>query len=161
MSVSANDFKDVMAQVATTVTVVTAKSSDGPIGLTVSAFTSVSVDPPIVLVCIDKVVGTIEAMLEAPGFTVNMMPEDSEDEAMLFATHGTDRFGSTKWQDARSPEAGPVLASAFAYFACATVKRTEIGDHWVIFGEVTAVGLPKDGSMPLVWHDRGFAKVAR
>ena len=93
MSVSANDFKDVMAQVATTVTVVTAESSDGPIGLTVSAFTSVSVDPPIVLVCIDKVVGTIEAMLEAPGFTVNMMPEDSEDEAMLFATHGADRFG--------------------------------------------------------------------
>ena len=84
-SIDPERFKNMMANVAASVTVVTAPSDDGPVGITVSAFTSVSADPPIVLVCIDKVAGSLESLLGAEGFTVNFMPEGTEDTAMVFA----------------------------------------------------------------------------
>lgn len=160
MSVSAEKFKNVMARVATMVTVVTATGEGGPTGLTVSAFTSVSADPAIVLVCIDKATASVDAMLDAPGYTVNFLPEGTSDEAMLFATHDAEKFGNSSWRHASTPDAGPVLESAFAYLECMTIKRAEVGDHWVIYGEVAALGLGDDGVAPLIWHDRGFAKLA-
>jgi flavin reductase (DIM6/NTAB) family NADH-FMN oxidoreductase RutF len=159
MSVSAEDFKNVMSQVAATVTVVTAKSDDGPIGLTVSAFMSVSADPAIVLVCVDKATGSLQPMLDADGFTVNVMPEGTEDEAMRFATHGTDKFGSSGWSDAATPGAGPVLDSALACLECETINRAEVGDHWVIYGEVMATDIADPDTAPLVWLGRAFVKV--
>lgn len=161
MSVSAEDFKDVMARVATTVTVVTAPGEGGLVGLTVSAFTSVSADPPIVLVCIDKATGSLDAMLEAPGYTVNLLPEGEGDEAMLFATHAADKFGLSSWRNSSTPDAGAVLVSAFAHLECTTIDRAEVGDHWVIYGEVLALGFRDDQAAPLIWHDRGFARLAK
>jgi flavin reductase ActVB len=148
------EFKDVMAKVASTVTVVTANTPDGPIGLTVSAFTSVSADPPIVLVCIDKVVGSLEPLIAADGYTVNILPQDAEDVAMLFAAKGADRFGSVEWKPAATPAAGPVLADASQTLECETILRTEMGDHWVVYGRVVA-GRSSDG-VPLIYLNRGF-----
>ena len=150
-----DSFKEMMAQVAATVTVVTARGDDGPVGLTVSAFQSVSVDPPIVLVCLGKWVGTLDVFLEGEGFTVNFLPAGSEDTAMLFATKGTDRFGSGEWSMPDAP-AGPVLDVAIGHFACRTVQKLEMGDHWVLFGEVADGGVTAEGVDPLVWHRRGF-----
>jgi len=150
-------FKQVMSNVAATVTVVTARTPDGPIGLTVSAFTSVSADPPIVLVCIDKAVGSLEPLLAADGYTVNIMPQGSEDTAMVFATKGADRFGVVDWHESESPFAGPVLAEAFEVFECETVEQTEMGDHWVIYGRVVH-GRAADG-IPLVYLNRRFVEL--
>lgn len=158
MTVTANEFKDVMSKVAATVTIVTAKGEGEPIGLTVSAFMSVSVDPAIVLVCVDKSTASLQGMLDVDGFTVNIMPEGTDDEAMLFATHGADKFGGTQWHASQSSEAGPVLASAMAHLECVTIDRHEMGDHWVLYGQVSALVASDDGP-PLVWHNRGFAKL--
>jgi flavin reductase (DIM6/NTAB) family NADH-FMN oxidoreductase RutF len=156
-SIDPGRFKDLMANVAATVTVVTAPSDDGPVGITVSAFTSVSADPPIVLICIDKVAGSLAQMLGAPGFTVNFMPEGTEDTAMVFATRGADKFGAVVWSEPQDDVAGPVLAEAFQVLECKTVERTEVGDHWVIYGQV--VGERGDAAVPLVYFNRNFAKL--
>ncbi len=91
---SPDTFKDVMSAIAASVTVVTAPGPTEPVGITVSAFTSVSADPPIVLVCIDKRAGSLPALLAADGYTINFMPEGTGDIAMVFATPGADKFGS-------------------------------------------------------------------
>ncbi|MEN8041356.1 MAG: flavin reductase family protein [Actinomycetota bacterium] len=159
MVVEAAEFKGVMSRVAATVTIVTARGDEEPIGLTVSAFMSVSADPAIVLVCVDKNTGSLEGMLAADGFTVNVMPEGTEDEAMRFATPGADKFGGSEWREASTAQAGPVLSSAFAHLECVTVDRHEVGDHWVIYGEVVSTAITDHDAPPLVWHGRGFVKV--
>jgi flavin reductase (DIM6/NTAB) family NADH-FMN oxidoreductase RutF len=157
ISIDPERFKDLMANVAATVTVVTASADDGPIGITVSAFTSVSADPPIVLVCIDKVADSLAQFLGAPGFTVNFMPEGAEESTMVFATRGADKFGLVQWSEPNSATAGPVLAEAFQALECETVERTEIGDHWVIYGRVAAEkGVT---GIPLIYFNRDFAKL--
>lgn len=158
MTVTADEFKNVMSRVAATITIVTATGDDGPVGLTVSAFMSVSADPPIVLVCIDKSTESLQGMLDAEGFTVNVMPESAGDEAMLFATHGADKFGESQWSDAAVAQAGPVLGSALAHLECTTIDRREVGDHWVIYAQVEAAAAGEVAA-PLIWHDRGFAKL--
>lgn len=160
MTVAAEEFKNAMSKVAATVTVVTAPGDETPVGLTVSAFMSVSADPAIVLVCVDKSTASLQGMLDAEGFTVNVMPEAAGDEAMLFATHGADKFGATEWTEPSTPGAGPVLSSALESLECITIARHEVGDHWVIYGEVEAVHVADPDATPLVWHARGFVKLA-
>ncbi|MEA3501695.1 MAG: flavin reductase family protein [Actinomycetota bacterium] len=159
MPISPDELKEVMSLVAATVTVVTADSDDGPVGLTVSSFMSVSADPAIVLVCVAKTTTSQQSMVGAEGFTVNVMPQGTEDEAMLFAKRGADRFGSSRWSDPGTPAAGPVLESAMAHLECVTIDRTEVGDHWVIYGEVLVTKIANRDLVPLVWRGRGFVKI--
>jgi flavin reductase (DIM6/NTAB) family NADH-FMN oxidoreductase RutF len=148
-----------MARVAATVTIVTAQGEVDPLGLTATAFMSVSADPAIVLVCVDKSTASLQPMLGADGFTVNLMPEGSEDLAMLFAEHGADKFGDSEWSGPETPDAGPVLADAYGRLECTTIDRTEMGDHWVIYGEVNAADVFDASAVPLVWLGRGFATI--
>lgn len=153
-------FKDMMASVAATVTVVTAFGDTEPIGLTVSAFTSVSVQPPVVLVCIDKSAASLDAFLSGQGFTVNFLPEEADDLAMLFASRGADKFGAVAWAPPSVDGAGPTLDASFGNFECETIDRIEMGDHWVIFGRVEASTRNSD-SPPCVWLGRGFVRTER
>ena len=150
-------FTDMMASLAASVTVVTVDGPDGPSGLTVSAFTSVSADPPIVLICIDSRASTLPLLLEGEGFTVNFLPRGAEDVAMLFATRDADRFGSVGWRSIAL--GGPVLDDAYGHFVCRRVEALELGDHWVIFGEVSSSDRDPDYVAPLVYHDRGFVEL--
>jgi len=153
-------FKDMMSSVAATVTVVTTYADTEPIGLTVSAFTSVSVEPPIVLICIDKSSASLDSFLSVPGFTVNFLPEEAGDVAMLFASRGADKFGAGGWQLPTVEGAGPTLDASFGTFECRTIDRIEMGDHWVIFGRVEAATRNSD-SPPCVWLGRGFVRTER
>jgi len=154
---SGDDFKDAMSQHAVSVEIVTVNTPEGPVGITVSAFVSVSVDPPIVLVCVDKVAESLDAMISADGYTVNFMPQGTDETAMLFATRGADKFGSVEWSDPETAVAGPILAEAFQVFECETIQRTEMGDHWVLYGLVRrgTVGDAKS----LVYVNRGFGEL--
>jgi flavin reductase (DIM6/NTAB) family NADH-FMN oxidoreductase RutF len=155
-----DEFKDMMAAVAASVTVVTATVDGEPIGITVSAFTSVSVEPPIVLVCIDKVAASLDAYLAADGFTVNFLPAKATKEATMFATKGSERFDAVSWRGPSFTSAGPVLDVAFGSFECTTVEQVEMGDHWVMFGRVDA-GARTDGlASPLLYYSRAYACVA-
>lgn len=149
-----------MAAVAATVTVVTAYSGDTPIGITVSAFTSVSVDPPIVLVCIDKIAVSLPLFLGADGFTVNLLPEDARAEANLFATRNSDKFDNVVWSEPTVLGAGPVLGVAYGGFECVTIRKIEMGDHWVIFGRADAGGRIDRTTSPLLYLNRDYTRTA-
>ena len=154
------EFKDMMSGVAASVTVVTAYAQEEPIGITVSAFASVSVEPPIVLVCIDKVAASLGAYLAADGFTVNFLPATATKESTLFATKGSERFDAVPWSDPSVDAAGPVLGIAYGVFECETIERIEMGDHWVIFGRVDAGGRIDKAALPLLYYSRAYASVA-
>jgi len=153
-------FKDLMSAVASTVTVVTAYAEGEPIGITVTAFNSVSVDPPIVLVCIDKVAASLDAFLTADGFTVNILPSTASAVSTLFSTKDSERFDAVAWSDPSVSAAGPVLDVAFGAFECETIERLEMGDHWVIFGQVGAGGRTDEVVSPLLYYSRAYASVA-
>jgi len=155
-----DQFKDMMSAVAVTVTVVTAYADGEPIGITVTAFASVSVEPPIVLVCIDKVASSLPAYLDADGFTVNFLPASASSVSTLFATKGSDRFAEVDWRHPSVRAAGPVLDIAYGAFECTTIERLEMGDHWVIFGRVDAGGRTDDTATPLVYFGRDYACVS-
>jgi flavin reductase (DIM6/NTAB) family NADH-FMN oxidoreductase RutF len=155
-SISAQTFKDTMATVAQAVTVVTTQDGDTPIGLTVSAFQSVSAEPAIVTICIDKVVNSLGVFMAADGYTVNFLPLDQADVATAFATRGVDRFASTPWHSAPLGVGGPVLDVAYGHFECRVDRRLEVGDHWMILGEVVGSELASPDSTPLVYLNRRF-----
>jgi flavin reductase (DIM6/NTAB) family NADH-FMN oxidoreductase RutF len=156
-SITPEIFKAVMQNVAASVTVVTVNSPDGPVGITVSAFAPVSADPAIVLICIDKSAASLQPLLDTDGFTVNFLPEGAGDLALVFATPGADKFGSTEWDEPEVSVAGPVLDDAFQVFECEVVERLEMGDHWVIFGQVVEA-VVRTG-VPLVYLNRAFVEL--
>ncbi|MBY6141478.1 flavin reductase [Leisingera daeponensis] len=121
----------------TGVTVVTTHDPDGnPIGFTANSFTSVSLDPPLVLVCIANSSSNYAAFEQAGGFAVNVLAEDQKDVSNTFARPVEDRFAAVSWQ--RGPQGSPVFEGVSAWFDCAMHNRVEAGDHLILIGRVEA-----------------------
>lgn len=121
----------------TGVTVVTTHDAQGrPLGFTANSFASVSLDPPMVLVCLAKTSQNLDAFLSAPGFAVNILAETQIDISNIFARPAADRFSSVTWQ--AGPHGAPLLAGAAAWFDCALHQTTEAGDHVILIGKVEA-----------------------
>ena len=149
-------FLDVMGNLAASVTVVTATHEGRHYGLTVSAFSSVSRTPPMVLVCIDKSSSSLEPMRAAGAFTVNFMAEGKADSAMVFASRSDDKFDQVAHRHSDLDSAGPWLPEdAMAYFECTIETEVEAGDHWVFIGHVRN-GQRIDPAAPLVYCRRQF-----
>lgn len=148
-----------MGAFPTGVTVVTSVLADGSaVGLTVNSFTSVSLDPPLVLVCVGRDSGSHDPLLTAGGFTVNILARDQASLAARFATDpGAERFDGVAWEP--GPTGHPVLAGAAAWVACSLEAVHPGGDHSILVGRVEAHGGPEGES--LVFYRGGYAAVAR
>lgn len=121
----------------TGVTVVTTKDANGaPIGFTANSFASVSLDPPLLLVCLAKRSYNYATVTEAPGFAINILAEDQEATSNTFARPSDDRFATVAW--APGPHGSPVLDGASAWFDCATHQIVDAGDHVILIGAVKA-----------------------
>ncbi len=121
----------------TGVTVVTAYGKDGaPIGFTANSFTSVSLDPPMVLVCLAKTSKNYDALVSASGFAVNILAETQIEVSNTFARPCEDRFATVDWKN--GPHGSPVLADVSAWFDCAMHKTVDAGDHVILIGTVMA-----------------------
>ncbi len=121
----------------TGVTVVTTHDPAGnPIGFTANSFTSVSLDPPLVLVCIANSSSNYAAFEQAGGFAVNVLAEDQKDVSNTFARPVEDRFAAVSWQ--KGPEGSPVFEGVSAWFDCSMHNRVEAGDHLILIGRVEA-----------------------
>lgn len=121
----------------TGVTVVTTTDAEGkPIGFTANSFASVSLDPPLLLVCLAKRSYNYATLTGAAGFAVNILAEDQEGVSNTFARHSDDRFASVGW--ASGPQGSPVLDGAAAWFDCATHEVVDAGDHVILIGRVAA-----------------------
>ncbi|MBX6764920.1 MAG: flavin reductase family protein [Rubrobacteraceae bacterium] len=151
------EFREIMSRFPAGVTVVTAYDGAGfPRGLTVSAFCSVSLSPPLVLVCLDRGSDTLAAIRERGAYTVNFLSADGEDMALRFASKGDGKFEGVSHRPPGS-DGGPVLEEgSAAYVVCRVWRTIEAGDHWVLLGRVQG-GARRDGEHTLVYGERRFA----
>ncbi|MBR7831903.1 flavin reductase family protein [Actinospica durhamensis] len=149
----AKAFTAAMARVPGAVTVVTTVDGAGRRwGFTSSSFCSVSLDPPLVLVCLGKKASTHPAFAAARHFMVNVLTEDQALVAQRFATSGIDRFAAG---DMQACELGlPGLPAPCARVACAARSLVDAGDHSILIGEVEAVHVGPH--TPLVYVDRAY-----
>lgn len=131
----ARTFRDALGCFATGVTVVTAMCPDGtPIGLTANSFTSVSLDPPLLLVCIANGAGSAPFLRTADRFAVNLLQIGQQPTSNRFAGKGEDRFAATPWE---AGEFGtPVLTGSLGSFECAREAVHDGGDHFILVGRV-------------------------
>lgn len=121
----------------TGVTVVTAHDENGdPLGFTANSFTSVSIDPPLVLVCLANSSQNYGALVNASGFAVNILSESQIDVSNTFARPVEDRFASVPWR--KGPKGAPILDGVSAWFDCGMHKTVDAGDHIILIGEVAA-----------------------
>ena len=158
MAVDPGIYREILTNFPSGVSIVTARDAAGTVfGLTVSAFCAVSLDPPLVLVCIDKDSATLPAMRSSGGFTVNLLASGREDLALRFATKTEDKFEGVEWSDAPIEQAGPILKrDSVGYAVCITRNEIEAGDHWIFVGAVEAGAVHPD-EVPLVYARRQFA----
>jgi 3-hydroxy-9,10-secoandrosta-1,3,5(10)-triene-9,17-dione monooxygenase reductase component len=151
-------FRGVLGQFPTGVTVVTANTPDGPVGLSVGSFTSVSLDPPLVGFLPAQTSASWPLIAESGTFCVNVLREDQEDIATAFSTPGADRFGERSWTAA--PHSGaPILDGVLAWIDCDVAGVSDAGDHHFVLGRVRALGAATDGS-PLVFFRGGYRSLA-
>ncbi|MGK5544914.1 flavin reductase family protein [Streptomyces sp. URMC 127] len=157
MPIDPRDFTRAMARVPGPVTVVTTVSPSGERrGFTASSFSSLSLDPPLILVCLDKNASTHEVFVDTDRFLVNVLAQDQSGVALRFAASGTDRFAAG---DMVPCEFGlPGLAEATARLACSTHEVLDGGDHSILVGRVETAH--SGDSAPLVYCDRSFARPA-
>ena len=157
----AEAFRDIMANFAAGVTVVTSYSEGRHHGLTVSAFTSVSLVPPLVLICIDHASHSIHALKAAKGFTVNLLREGTADLAIRFASKDPDKFRGLAIQAPEYEGAGRLLPShSFAGLECRTVETAEAGDHTVFIGQVENAFIYQPITPPLLYWQRDFRRLS-
>lgn len=128
-------LRDAFGTFMTGVTVVTTFGEDGnPRGFTANSFSSVSLDPPLLLVSIARTSQNYETFSKARGFAVNILSEGQKDVSNTFARPVADRFAAVKWH--KGPCGAPVLSGVSAWFDCATHQIVEAGDHAILIGRV-------------------------
>ena len=133
--VASDDFRRVLGHFATGVTIVTTTDTEGrPTGLTVSAFCSVSLDPPQVLVCVDHKSQSYPSLRDGQAFAVNILSSEHEDVSRRFATTRLDKFDGVPFQLGKLGV--PVITGALAQLECRTVSRHVEGDHTILVGRV-------------------------
>jgi len=147
------EFRRVCGCFATGVTVATvADAQGGPHGLTVNSFSSVSLEPPLVLVCLGRDVSVFAAFAAARFFGISVLAAGQRETAERFARKGLDRFAGVGWH---AGETGvPLLAGALATIECAVHQRIPAGDHEILLGEALHVRAA-EGS-PLVFYASGY-----
>ena len=161
MPVSSEDFRDVLRHFPSGVTVVTIKSpgAAAPHGRTVSAFASVSPEPPLILIAVDHRASAYP-LLEAAGatFAVNILGHDQMELSNRFAwLKDEDRFAEGDWDTAVT--GAPILRDALAWMDCAIYSRLAVGTHTIYIGEVQASGVPRPDDEPLVYWNRGYRRL--
>jgi flavin reductase (DIM6/NTAB) family NADH-FMN oxidoreductase RutF len=154
--VTGEEFVAIMAAFPTGVAIVTALDVDGtPRGLTTNAVTSVSLAPPILLVCLDLTSRTLPAVRRSGRFAVNFMSAGCEAVCRKFASKADDKFDHVRWE----PGLGgvPLLSGhAVAVAECVVRDDLDVGDHAVVTGLVETGSPPESTSEPLLYFRRAF-----
>lgn len=128
-------LRDAFGCFATGVTIVTSFDAEGqPVGFTANSFTSVSLDPPLLLVCPGKYASSLPAIRATGVFGVNVLCATQKNVAERFAMRGVDRFAEGEWVEAESGLL--LLEGACANFSCSVVSEVDAGDHLVLIGKI-------------------------
>lgn len=155
-AIDARHFREVLGHFPTGVVVVTAVAPDGtPVGMAVGSFSSVSIDPPMVVFYPDKRSRSWPLIRAAGSFCVNVLGADQEVVCRTFAASGTDKFRDVTWRPAGS--GAPVLDQVLAWIDCDLEAVHEAGDHDLVLGRVRALGV-EHRSLPLVFFRGGYGR---
>ena len=150
-NVTSEEFRRACGRSANGVSIATALDADGmPHGLTVSSFTSVSLDPPLVLICLGHAVTVIDIFRDAPSFGINVLAEGQQDLSERFARKGEDRFDGLEWYSGSTGV--PLLPGVLAAIECAVEQRIPAGDHDIFVARMVAAQVAE--GEPLI-HFRG------
>ncbi len=158
MSIDPDEFRSVLGRFTTGVTVVTARDESAvDHGLTVNSFTSVSLSPPLVLVCIDREASLHPAMTACSHFAVNILSARQEALARRFAAPEMDRFEGVGFT--RGVCGAPILDDILAFLECRAAHAVPGGDHTIFIGEVERSEARTAG--PLLYYRGGYAQIER
>ena len=151
-------LKRAFGSFTTGVTVVCALDETGaPRGFTASAFQPVSLDPPIIMVCIAYRGRTGPMFAKAESFAVSVLTDAQSAVSTLFASPDADRFAETPWETQAS--GAPILRERVAFFDCAVRERVDAGDHFILLGDVEAFEATEDAA-PLTYWRAGYGRFA-
>jgi flavin reductase (DIM6/NTAB) family NADH-FMN oxidoreductase RutF len=154
--VDSTAFRQVCARFATGITVTTTRAEDGsPQGLTASSFTSVSLNPPLILVCIDHNSGVLQHFRTSAYFAVNILREEQEEVSNLFAFRKDDRFEEVSWRPGKT--GSPLLEDCLAHLECAVYRILDVGDHAVAMGEVVHADIGE--GLPLLYYGSAYQRL--
>lgn len=159
MTISIEQFKRVMGQRASTVNVVTTHVDQIVHGMTATSFCSVSLDPPLVLVCIAKRQRSHELVAQAGAFVVNILSKDQSQLAERFAGMldcGPDRFDDLSYRTAIT--GSPILLDAVAWLDCRVWNAYDGGDHTIFVGQVVDGDAPNN-NLPLLYYQRRWVSL--
>ena len=141
MTIEKDFFRQVMGQFATGVSVVTTSSKGTVAGLTVNAFCSVSLDPPLVLICVDLSSTTLPVIRESGVFAVNILTNEQERLSQCFATSTPERYENFCYaRYHRAATGSPILDDVLAFIDTRVVAEYPAGDHVIFLGQVVAMG---------------------
>ena len=150
MSISKQEFRHALSRFASGVTVVTTKDAAGKFyGITVSAFCSVSLEPPLILVCIERTTGSHHALAASKRFVVNILRENQQNLSNHFASTSDDKFAGVEYRAGIAEI--PVLAGALANLECRLRDSYDGGDHTIYVGEIENA-IVNDGNPLLYFH---------
>lgn len=132
--IDSREFRNTLGNFATGVTVITTKRDQEQIGLTANAFSSLSLDPPLILVCIDKKAGSMAAFKKGVPFAVNILQKNQDADCWRFAKSGSNKFEGASYTI--SEDGIPLLADNLATIECNVAEIIEGGDHYIVTGLV-------------------------
>lgn len=155
--VDSAQFRELCGRFATGVVIITVVGPDGmPAGMTANSFTSVSLEPPLVSINVDRTATFHAAIVRADGFAINVLGHDQEALSRRFAATTPDRFDGVGY---RKTERGLlVLSGVVGAIECEAVQRIAVGDHTVVIGKV--IGGETHDNRPLVYYRGGYRTLA-
>ncbi len=152
------ELRRIMGHFATGVTVITTRDRSGiPFGLTANAFTSLSLNPPLVLICVDKAVQCYPCFEESKVFAVNILSEAQEDLSRRFATKGIEKFSGIKWR--HSEKGLALIEGSIAHIECRIVQNYEGGDHTIYVGEILSAEVSR--GRPLLFFQGKYQRLPK
>jgi len=155
LSPDAATYRTVLGHFATGVVLVTANDADEPVGMACNSFTSVSLEPPLVLFCAAKSSTTWPRIRTSGTWAANILDEDGEEVCRLFAQKGADRFARIAYAPGRT--GSPILEDALAFADCETIAEHDAGDHVIVVGRVIELGYQHEGK-PLLFYRGGYGR---
>jgi flavin reductase (DIM6/NTAB) family NADH-FMN oxidoreductase RutF len=148
-------FREVLGHFPSGVTIVTAMDAGEPVGFTCQAFTSLSLDPPLVALAPGKSSTSWPRIAAAGAFCVNILAEEQEALCRDFAVSGGDKFAGIGWRPAAN--GAPLIQGVLAWVECSFVRSHDAGDHELVIGLVEDMGV-RTGGRPLVFYRGGFGR---
>ncbi|MFF2325842.1 MULTISPECIES: flavin reductase family protein [unclassified Streptomyces] len=151
---NATDFRRTLGHLPTGVTVITTRSRSGqPVGMACNSFMSVSLEPPLIMLCVGNTSSTLIDLQQSGTFCVNILGSDQGDLCRQFSVKDIDRFAGVRWTESA---AGPELCDAIVWMSCSIETEHVAGDHVIIIARVNGLRVNPDEPAPLVFHRGRF-----